>query len=146
MTIASKQKNIEQMANEALDHSIRHQLSESVRADIAAARTRALNAAKLTSEQSSSVANAAPRPWQGIKAVLSYQVMVPSAVAVALVILVNYTQIFSADSSTELVKIPPLPLEVMDDTIPSEDLLLLQDIEFAHWLATQEAKLQEASL
>ena len=142
MTTASKQKKLEQLANEALDNSIEHQLSVSVQEDIKAARIRALNAAK----PSKSTANDAAKPWQGIKTLLSCQVMVPSAVAVALVILVNYTQIFPADSSTELVQIPPLPAEVMDDTIPSEDLRLLQDIEFAHWLATQEAELQEAIL
>lgn len=138
---STQAKKIEQLVSNALDASIDEQLSESVQRDIAAARTRALNIAK---QQPRSVNHR--YLVNKLKPLLSFNVLVPSAVAVCAVMLVNYMQVISPSSSFDLAQYPPLPIEVLDESIPDEDLALLQDIEFAHWLATQESELQEATL
>lgn len=139
MTTPSKENNVEQVVNNALDASISDNLPDSVQRDIANTRMRALNQAKLLS-------GAQPAPLvKQIKKILSVKVLVPSAVAVCALVLVNYSQNFMPESR-EIASIPPLPTEVLDESIPSEDLALLQDIEFATWLAAQEQQDQEAIL
>ena len=139
MTTPSKENNVEQVVNNALDASISDNLPDSVQRDIANTRMRALNQAKLLS-------GAQPTPLvKQIKKILSVKVLVPSAVAVCALVLVNYSQNFMPESR-EIASIPPLPTEVLDESIPSEDLALLQDIEFATWLAAQEQQDQEAIL
>lgn len=139
MSTPSEQKDIAQNINAELDRSVAS-LSQTKINDIVAARTKVLSGAK---QASHSVGTSL---WNVLNPFINHKILVPSAVAVGAVMLVNYTNLFSTHSSAELAQVPPLPIEVMDDTIPTEDLLLLQDIEFAYWLAEQDDDKQEATL
>ena len=139
MTTPSKDKSVEQVVNTALDASISENLSEPIQRDITRARMRALNQARMqkTNQQVSTI--------EQVKTLLSAKVLVPSAVAVCALVLVNYSQNLTPESD-QIAFIPPLPAQILDESIPSEDLALLQDIEFATWLAAQEQQNQEAIL
>lgn len=60
-----------------------------------------------------------------------YWPVAPAALAVALAVYVSYNM-----NDT----IPALPADLLAAEMPPEDLSLLQDLEFADWLAQQEAE------
>ena len=134
MTTPSDDKNlnqtVESLVNTGLDNAIEN-MSSQQQQDIALARKKALIAAqgKGSSRLFDRILGLLPTP----------QVMVPVSLAVCLAILVNYLP------TNEIVpigiaKIQPLPVEVLDASIPTENLMLLQDLEFAQWLAEQDAE------
>jgi hypothetical protein len=124
-------KNVEQLVNAALDQSVSNLSADKV-VDISQARHKAINA--LYQQHS-----------QGQKAGLTVQisqmlmqpfprVAVPVAAAVLIAVSFNY-------HSTDVV--PALPLAMVTEEVPTEDLTLLEDLEFVTWLAENE---QEALL
>lgn len=106
-------------------------LSDDVLSDIAQARLNALRKAQETS----------PKPFltqhiQGMYEWLRYDLFVhnykmaaPLAVAVVVTVLVSYTK----DNS-----VPVLPVEFLSDDVLTEELAMLEDLEFANWLAEQQ--------
>ena len=124
MTSTSEQHDIEKLINQRLDQA-NEGLDERVRADISHARMRALRAAR---QQKSSRTGFIS---QLISSCVNYkwQLSMPMAVAAAVVILVSYT-------SRETI--PAFPTEMLVADIPTEDLELLEDLEFATWLVQQE--------
>jgi len=105
-------------STETLDNGIKH--------DIAMARQRALHQA---------LKREAKRK-QGLW-LLKKQYAFPSVFAVALLALVLYQK---------EEPIPALPKDVATAQLPLEDIYLLEDLEFATWLATQEIPSEEAVL
>ena len=128
MTSKFDDQALQQKINAELD-SANAQLSDSVMSDIAMARQRALSQAARAGEKSP--ANLGLSRWFENR---TLQVAVPAAFAVAAVMLVSY-------QSNEVV--PMLPAEFLTADVPMEDLSLLEDLEFASWLAQQE---QEVSI
>ena len=59
----------------------------------------------------------------------NYKMAAPVAVAVVVTVLVSYTK----DNS-----VPVLPLELLSGDVPTEELAMLEDLEFANWLAEQQ--------
>lgn len=94
-------------------------LSSSVAKDISQARMNALRQARTEKESSWTFTNWLP----------SWQVSTPVAVAVMVAILVSYE---SED------QIPAIPSTMFTENIPAEDLDMLEDYEFAAWLAEQD--------
>lgn len=130
MTSTSKQRETEMLINQQLDQEST-QLSESVRADIANARMQALRTARENKQKPANKFDVSG--FMTLLANYKWQLSMPTAVAVAVVILVSYT-------SRETI--PALPSELLVADIPTEDLGLLEELEFATWLAQQE---QEAT-
>ena len=124
MTSTSKQHDVEKLINQQLD-SANEQLSDTVRADISQARQQALRIARQKKADKGTLFEQFIAPFINYK----WQLSMPMAVAAAVVILVSYT-------SRETI--PALPEEILVADIPAEDLGLLEDLEFATWLAEQE--------
>ncbi|GGA68297.1 hypothetical protein GCM10011369_07430 [Neiella marina] len=125
MTSTSKDNEVEQLVNQQLDASSA-QLDDVVRNDIASARLTALataRTAKLGNE---------PRAWSSLITSLfhrpRWQYAMPM-VALATVMLVTYTS---------RQTIPALPQELVLADVPAADLGLLEDLEFATWLAQRQ--------
>lgn len=136
MSSPSKASNSQQMVDEAqvksvvneqLDASINN-LDKSTLADIAQVRTIALkNMAKRKKYTSyrqlflrfvDDLSHYSVTPW-----------LTSFAAVLMIVISVNYLSVEA---------IPELPLAMMDSELPSEDLALLEDLEFLTWLAKNE--------
>jgi len=101
------------------------QLTEEVRQDISLARRRALAEGQgVKSDDLSWVTRA--RDW--LRQHL-YVTTTPIAVAIAVVILLSYQSV---------EKLPVMPVELVSADVPMEDLALLEDLEFAHWLSQQQ--------
>jgi len=121
------EQKIKQKVNSQLDDSIAH-LSQQVQGDIAQARMKAL--AKVNTQTGISgtylfierVKNALSLPRLMI-------VGTPIAAAVVLTFLVKPTSIDS---------LPEFPMALMSSELPTEDLALLEDLEFVTWLAKNE--------
>ncbi|NMP29981.1 DUF3619 family protein [Thalassotalea sp. M1531] len=77
-------------------------------------------------------------PMQFVHWLFNAKIMTPIALAVCLAILVNYIP-QPTDQATPVAAIQPLPLALIADDIPSEDLAFLQELEFATWLSEQAA-------
>ena len=121
MTSASEQQQTETIVNQHLDNA-NQQLPAHVRNDIRRARQRALAAQTLRKTGY----------WQRIIDWLSaykWALSMPTGVAVAVLILVSYNSTHSIEA---------LPMDMLTTDIPSEDLELLEDLEFATWLAEQQ--------
>jgi hypothetical protein len=119
MTLQSKSDSGEQKINSQLDQA-NAALPQSVKQDIGAAR---LNA------QAKALALSKKR-----KTVRSWDFTLPASftsvgVALVVVVLVNYKQ---------TPVIPVLPAELLTLDVPLEDLTLLEDLEFANWLAEEQ--------
>jgi hypothetical protein len=119
MTLQSKSDSGEQKINSRLDQA-NAALPQSVKQDIGAAR---LNA------QAKALALSKKR-----KTVRSWDFTLPASftsvgVALVVVVLVNYKQ---------TPVIPVLPAELLTLDVPLEDLTLLEDLEFANWLAEEQ--------
>lgn len=137
MTSPSEQKNqqaAEQTVNtvvEALDASVTN-MPEQKKADIASARMTALKV--LRQKQ------AEPQKLSYVEQVTNWitqpfsKVAFPVAAAVLVAVSLNYQ---TAEP------IPQLPLAMMNEEVPTEDLTMLEDLEFVTWLAEnpQEALL-----
>lgn len=123
-------KDVEKQVISALEQA-NSRLSDDVLSDIAQARLNALSKAQETGPQSFLI-----RHMQGMYEWLRYDLFVhnykmaaPLAVAVVVTVLVSYTQ----DNS-----VPVLPLELLSGDVPTEELAMLEDLEFANWLAEQQ--------
>lgn len=103
---------------DALDSS-NQQLPQQVRDDIRQARQQALRAARSDKATTPRGFRLEQLAWVGA----------PAAVALTITMLVNYP------ATTEL---PALPADMLLAEIPTEDLALLEDLEFAQWLAQQQ--------
>ncbi len=116
MTSASKQTQLEQQLNAQLEQA-NADLPESVKQDIASARMQALAQAKANQQA------------KGFKATFVPATFASVGVALAVVALVSYQQ---------PPAIPAMPAELYATDMPSEDLALLEDLEFANWLLEQQ--------
>ena len=117
MTSKSSSTNVEQLVNAKLDQA-NAALPLSVRQDIAAARIQAQAKAQ--------------RP--GIASTFHWHsgwstAIASVGVALAVVVLVSY----QANPV-----IPAIPAALLAEEIPLEDLAMLEELEFANWLAEQE--------
>ncbi|MCJ8269556.1 MAG: hypothetical protein MJK04_09160 [Psychrosphaera sp.] len=128
-----KLANVEQAVNAALDQSV-HNLSDKAVGDIYQARHAALNALHSRNAGQSRQAK------KGIGAQLMQMVMqmamqpfprvaFPVAAAMLLAITLNYE---TSDP------VPALPLALMTEDVPTEDLALLEDLEFVTLMAQNE--------
>lgn len=118
-----EQKSIEQQVIDSLD-AANEGLPTAVQHDIALARQHALIQAKYQQQKPRYRAR-----W--------WQYAVPTVFAVTLTLLVSYQH---SDS------VPVMPLEMMSADVPAEDISLLEDLEFAAWLATQDMPLDEEAV
>jgi hypothetical protein len=119
MTLQSKSGTGEQQINSRLDQA-NAALPQSVKQDIGAARLNAQAKALALTKKKTTVHN-----WHFTLPATFTSV----GVALAVVVLVSYKQ-------TPLI--PVLPAELLTLDVPLEDLTLLEDLEFADWLAEQQ--------
>ncbi|BDX05679.1 DUF3619 family protein [Planctobacterium marinum] len=130
MTSQSEQDTLNRNVNTLLDEA-NAKLSDEVLSDITQARLNALHTASAKRDQK----NKLPMPiqwWQRMQQeVMTHQFryVAPAAVAVIVAVLVSYNQ-----SNT----VPVLPEVFFTGDIPGEELALLEDLEFASWLAEQQ--------
>lgn len=130
MTSQSKSDRVEQQVLEALDQS-NEAMPQTLVDEIAAARRQALLRAKAASDQTQGNTSGFG-PWL-IHTALQWrlQFAIPAALAVTLAVLVSY----DPQSS-----VPVLPSNMLVADVPTEDLALLEDLEFASWLAEQDSE------
>jgi hypothetical protein len=122
MKSQSDPENLEKLVNSQLD-AANNLLPKNVNEDICQARVRAITQAKFDSQVSSVFFNK-------LSKMLERKLVVAGApLILAVLILVNYKQ-----SDT----MPMLPAGVFSTELPSEDLAMLEDLEFASWLAEQQ--------
>ncbi len=125
MTLKSEQQPIEQKVVEALD-SAEQGLPVGVKYDLAMARRKAVLQAQRQTSSGSRLINKLAMPLTEIKFAF------PAVLAIALLYIVNVDQPNS---------VPTLPANMLSMDLPTEDLALLEDLEFANWLAEQEVTL-----
>ncbi|MBD1388497.1 hypothetical protein IC617_03565 [Neiella sp. HB171785] len=124
MTSTSNNKEVEQLVNQQLDAS-NEQLTTSARNDISQARLAALRAGQNQRQYRSEQSNSVLAPFFNRP---RWQYAMP-VVALAAIMLVTYP-------SPETI--PALPHELMSADVPNADLALLEDLEFATWLAQRQ--------
>lgn len=133
MTTPSEQQQLEQQIADSLNQSVAHMAGDKI-ADIAQVRKHALAQAskktRVSDNKKDELLGAKIKSW------FAPQVLVPVSLAVCLAVLVNYQSVDNPVPS-DFAHVQPLPIEVFDESIPTEDIALLQDLEFAHWLANQ---------
>lgn len=122
MTSKSNKTDIESLANSALD-SANEQLSDEVRQSLAQARKRAVQ--RVPGNYPEDQLN----HWFP-----SFRILAPVTFALGLVLLISYP---SKD------EIPVLPQGMFAEDIPTVDAAILEDLEFAIWLAEQQAKKEQ---
>ncbi len=122
MTLKYTDDDIEQIVNAQLDAANSTLPSDRLR-DLHNARMQALR-----SDHSNGFTSIV-RLWHRGKDAINMAVAVPSFAVVAMVLLISYGQGES---------VPALPLDFMATDLPTEDILLLEDLEFATWLVEQE--------
>lgn len=120
---SAENQQLAQQMNQALAQSIEN-LSPDTLSDIAQARAKAL--AKINKNRTRPKVNSAQKlaysnTW--------FTLAVPVAVAVLLGVTVKYLRVES---------VPALPLAMMAAQVPTEDLAMLEDLEFVSWLAENE--------
>lgn len=115
--------DVEQKVNAALDHSVAN-LPQQTKDDIFKVRQAALYAAKQQMDKTS----LATRIGKIIRHPMP-TVAVPVAAAVLIALSLEY-------GSVEPV--PALPVAMMTEDVPTEDLSLLEDLELVTWLAENE--------
>ncbi|MCC2605460.1 hypothetical protein [Planctobacterium marinum] len=129
MTSSSEQQ-ISKKAVAALEQA-NETLSDDALADIAQARMAALSAAR--SRQARGTRSAVTIPlWERLRREVllhQFRFVAPAAVAVVVAVLVSYN---SFDT------VPVLPGDFLTTDMPSEELAMLEDLEFASWLAEQQ--------
>lgn len=125
MTLKSEQQPIEQKVVEVLD-SAEQGLPVGVKNDLAMARRKAVLQAQRQTSSGSRLINKLMKPLTEIKFAF------PAVLAIALLYIINVDQPNS---------VPTLPANMLSMDLPTEDLALLEDLEFANWLAEQEVTL-----
>lgn len=125
MTLKSEQQPIEQKVVEVLD-SAEQGLPVGVKNDLAMARRKAVLQAQRQTSSGSRFINKLAKPLTEIKFAF------PAVLAIALLYIINVDQPNS---------VPTLPANMLSMDLPTEDLALLEDLEFANWLAEQEVTL-----
>lgn len=121
--------NVEQAVNAALDQSV-HNLSDKALGDIYKARHAALNALKTQN------AGQSRQTKKDITAQFMQMAMQPFpriALPVAAAVLIAIT--LNVETSDPL---PAIPLALVTEDVPTEDLALLEDLKFVTWLAENE--------
>lgn len=136
MTSQSKQAqaNSKQLENRVVDslEQANAGLSEEVLSDIAQARISAINAARQQQSKAVSLNHWLIRSGDWLRHQVSlgnYKLAAPVAVAVVVAVLVSYNQ---------NNPIPALPAELLSGDVPTEELAMLEELEFASWLAEQQ--------
>ena len=132
MTSKFEDKKTQNKVIESLEHA-NAELSDSVLDDIAQARMNAIRAAHQQGEMSpfQRYLRATTEMLRRELLVNNLKFAAPLAVAVVVTVLVSYDQSNS---------IPAFPAELMSGDIPSEELAMLEDLEFASWLAEQQSE------
>lgn len=125
MTLKSEQQPIEQKVVEVLD-SAEQGLPVGVKNDLAMARRKAVLQAQRQTSSGSRLINKLMKPLTEVKFAF------PAVLAIALLYIINVDQPNS---------VPTLPANMLSMDLPTEDLALLEDLEFANWLAEQEVTL-----
>ncbi|MBU2972436.1 hypothetical protein KO527_24175 [Pseudoalteromonas sp. C2R02] len=126
MTSPSKENQNDKTAkalNQALDASVKN-LSASVVADLEKARNTALMKSAVGSDKTSIFT---------LLNLIFNNMMFKVAAPIAAVILISLTTINQPKSI-----VPEIPLAMMSDQVPTEDLMLLEELEFITWLAENE--------
>lgn len=118
-----QQQNVETHVNAALDKSVEH-LSDQALADIRSVRHAALNAL----QQQQNKAGFVERFGQMIMQPFA-KVALPVAAAVLIALSLNHNS---------MDPVPALPIAMINEDVPTEDLALLEDLEFVSWLAENE--------
>lgn len=126
MTSPSNENQNDKMAkvlNQALDTSVNN-LSENIVSDIEKAR----NAALMTNIEDRDKASIVT-----LLEVIFNNMMFKVAAPIAAVVLISLT---ITNQSKSIV--PEIPLAMMSDQVPTEDFMLLEELEFITWLAENE--------
>ena len=130
MTSQSEQDKLNSKVNAMLDEANAN-LSDEVLSDITQARLKVLQIASNGSRKKISAAMPI-KWWQRIQRevlIHQFRYVAPAAVAVIIAVLVSYNQ-----SNT----VPVLPEALLTGDVPAEELAMLEDLEFASWLAEQQ--------
>jgi len=122
---------VEKQITAALD-SLNDNLSDKVLTDIAQVREKALTSRQETNQQTISFRLASL--INSLISHLTLKVSLPLGVAAALLITLTYNNL-------NLQQIPEIPLAMTTTNMPSEDITLLQDLEFIQWLAEHEQEI-----
>jgi hypothetical protein len=125
MTSPSEHK-AEQKVNAALNASV-EQLGQQTQSEIGAARKAALNVLRQPAKPSISeqIGQWISQPFSKV------------AFPVAAVVLIGVSLNYNATPT-----LPPLPLAMVGQAVPTEDLSLLENLEFVTWLAENEQQAQ----
>ncbi len=116
--------HVEQRINQALDHSV-EQLPQTTKDSLYKARLTALSAMHNKAKPKN-------LSWQ-IRQLIAHplpKVAVPVTAALLVALSWQYGTVES---------VPQLPIAMMSEDMPSEDLALLEDLEFVTWLAQEQA-------
>ena len=129
--------NVEQAVNAALDQSV-HNLSDKALGDIYKARHAALNALKTQNAGQSrqTKKDITAQFMQMVMQMAMQMAMQPFpriALPVAAAVLIAIT--LNVETSDPL---PAIPLALVTEDVPTEDLALLEDLKFVTWLAENE--------
>lgn len=117
------EQRVEEQVNAALDQSVNN-LSDKAVSDITQARYAALNALHNRPATKSVGAQLMQMVMQPFP-----RVALPVAAAVLIAISLNHSVVDP---------VPALPLAMVTEDVPTEDLALLEDLEFVTWLAQNE--------
>lgn len=125
MTSKSEQQLIEQKIVESLN-SAEQDLPVETKNELSLARRAAILQARRAQHTQSSL-------WRKlVGSITEIKFALPASLAIALLYIVNIEQPNS---------VPAFPADMLSMDLPSEDLELLEDLEFANWLAEQEVTL-----
>ena len=125
------EQSVNHLVNRQLDHEV-DQVSPKIASQLQAIREKAL---KTRVKRPSTVFNQL-HSWLSMQTWLTFKSMSPIGLAVCLAILVNYLN-QPANELVDVVAVQPIPAELLTASVPTEDLALLQDLEFAIWLSEQ---------
>ena len=117
--------DVEHQVNAALDDVVNN-MPQQTRDDIYLARQAALRVMRSSTGQTSKVAKLGLL----IRSPFS-KVAMPVAAAMMIALSLEYASV---------EPVPVLPVEMMTQDVPTEDLSLLEDLEFVTWLAENEAE------
>ena len=116
MTSPSKPPSAEQLVNEALDQA-NDRMSPKQQQDLARARQAALAAGSESQRQ----------PW--LQPAMRFAL--PAVAVVAVTVLIRHQGV---------EPVPEMPAALAGAAVPTEDLALLEDLEFVSWLAENESE------
>ena len=129
-TDSVKKVTVEKLTHNALD-AANEAMTGEVLSDIAQARMNAIRGAQ-THKPTSVLQHGLSRILEWIRydfLVNNARLAAPLAVAVVVTVLVSYNQ-----NDT----VPAIPAEFLTGDVPTEELAMLEDLEFASWLAEQQ--------